>query len=69
MHNTGEHRALDGKFEAAGGKQLFKHRVAAGLFPQSPEQQWRTDAFAGEPIGISGGELREHDRSLGVACH
>jgi hypothetical protein len=69
MQQTGEDSAFGRKSEAARSKHLFEHGAAAGLLPQSPEQQWRADAFAGEPIGIPGGKLREHDRALGVACH
>jgi hypothetical protein len=59
----GEYRTLDLKLEAAVGEQLLDHRPAAGLLPQSLEQQGAADATGGQaqPLGIplEGGE--QHD--------
>jgi hypothetical protein len=43
--------------------------VAAGLLPQSPKQQRRADALAGEPIGGAGGEFGQDHGALGGAGH
>jgi hypothetical protein len=63
VQDGGEDGALDVELEAAPGKQLLDHRLAAGLLPQPAEQQGAADATGGQvqPLGISlkGGE--QHD--------
>jgi hypothetical protein len=52
-----EDGGLEGKAEAAPGGECRDHVVAAGLLPQSPEEQWGADTAEREPG--SAGEGRE----------
>ena len=60
VQHGGKHRALDGKLEQSLGQQCLDHRLAAGLFPQAPEQQRRADPFGQHAwsveIGLQRGE-------------
>ena len=68
MQHGREHGALDRELEAAAGQKVGDHGVAAGLFPQPPEQQGRTDALAGQALRIAGLELRQNDGTFGVTA-
>ncbi|MGA8194437.1 MAG: hypothetical protein WB902_13800 [Acetobacteraceae bacterium] len=63
-----EDGSLDGKLEAATSKQ-FRHDLAApGVAPQTLEQQWRTEALAGECRRAALIDEGQDHRTLGEAC-
>jgi len=57
---------LDGEFEAASPQQRLDHRPAAGLLPQSAEQQRRPDPPTDQTIGIAAVNLRQQQCPLGI---
>jgi len=68
VKHADEDGTLEWKFEAAGSKQLVDHSAAPGVLPKPAEQQRCADTLAAETIEITGVELREDDRALGVAA-
>ena len=68
MHNADEDGPFHRVFELPAGQQFVDHRATAGVLPQTAEQRRSADPLAVEVFELARLELRQDDRTLGVAA-